>query len=419
MSSELALLTVVIAIAGGVIAFLGDLLGKALGKRRASLLGIRPRYTAAIISTISGIAVAIVAVAVLLAASSDVRDALLKFGRVQADLERAQQAREQAIAARDEARAELNQVQGQLKRAQGELADSLAARDEAVAARRRAEAEAQRSRDAAQRLRRNVAELAARRDALQAEVEELRKLADGLARGARLYQWWTSPQGEVIVDADERLAWIRIPRGSTRQAIVEAIARVITDAEQQAKALGALPLEGDERRRYIWLAPLEGYGVPRRMSPEQLEQALVAELRGRPNDALLFVVATLPGKRGGPILADFVIADIKLVFHRGEVIAEVAAELPPGATHDERLDAAVDAVRELLSRARYNAIEKGMIVPRGGRFGAFSFSQVLHIAERILAAQPPARVRMVATEDVFSNDVLARAVSIEVVGGGR
>ncbi len=58
---------------GGVIAFFADRLGRVLGKKRLTLFGMRPRYTATLITIVSGILIPVVTVAIVMAVSSDVR----------------------------------------------------------------------------------------------------------------------------------------------------------------------------------------------------------------------------------------------------------------------------------------------------------------------------------------------------------
>ena len=76
------LLTLVISlgIVCGFIAYVGDYLGKRLGKKRVTLFGLRPRQTAVLISVTTGVCIFLVAFTGILAASQNARHALLRFG---------------------------------------------------------------------------------------------------------------------------------------------------------------------------------------------------------------------------------------------------------------------------------------------------------------------------------------------------
>ena len=70
------LLILSIIILAGVIAYLGDILGRRIGKRKLSLFKLRPRYTAVLVSVITGILIAAITLLILSVASQDVRTAL-------------------------------------------------------------------------------------------------------------------------------------------------------------------------------------------------------------------------------------------------------------------------------------------------------------------------------------------------------
>ncbi len=78
---------VLFGLGGGVIAFLGDNVGRFLGKRRIRIFGVRPRYTSMFLAVLVGVLIAILTVLVLSVASKDVRTYL--FGMEQLKRERA------------------------------------------------------------------------------------------------------------------------------------------------------------------------------------------------------------------------------------------------------------------------------------------------------------------------------------------
>ncbi len=68
-------LTVMIVLASGLIAYLGDLIGRKMGRKRLSLFGLRPRYTAIVISICAGMLIAALTLTVAFVVSKRVRDA--------------------------------------------------------------------------------------------------------------------------------------------------------------------------------------------------------------------------------------------------------------------------------------------------------------------------------------------------------
>ena len=72
---------------GGLIAFLGDNVGRWLGKRRVRILGIRPRYTSMIFTVIFGVIISLVSIGLMAIFSSDVRTYLFHMSELRKSLE--------------------------------------------------------------------------------------------------------------------------------------------------------------------------------------------------------------------------------------------------------------------------------------------------------------------------------------------
>ena len=77
---------IIIAIMGGLIAYMGDKLGTKVGKRRMSLFGLRPKHTSIIVTIVTGLLVAAATVGVLTITSQSVRTALFGMDQLRADM---------------------------------------------------------------------------------------------------------------------------------------------------------------------------------------------------------------------------------------------------------------------------------------------------------------------------------------------
>ena len=67
----------------GFIAFVGNYVGRRAGKRRISILGIRPYYTSMIITVLTGIIITTVTLITLISVSSSMRSALENKAQLQ------------------------------------------------------------------------------------------------------------------------------------------------------------------------------------------------------------------------------------------------------------------------------------------------------------------------------------------------
>lgn len=150
MAYSLLLLAAIIG-GAGFIAYIGDLLGRRMGKARLTIFGLRPRHTAILVTSITGMVIAALTLGILLAANRDYAEVLVKGPRLIAQnraLERANKdldqdrrrlesrvARAQKEAATAEelvarAREELASARVDLVTAQKELREARAARDQ-------------------------------------------------------------------------------------------------------------------------------------------------------------------------------------------------------------------------------------------------------------------------------------------------
>ncbi|MBN9503526.1 MAG: DUF3084 domain-containing protein [Armatimonadetes bacterium] len=94
----------ILVIVGGVIAWVADSLGRRIGKKRLSFMGLRPRHTATLIIILAGILVPIITIAAMYVLSSDVREWIIK-GRRAAVEAQADAKKYQDQAAKEEQRA--------------------------------------------------------------------------------------------------------------------------------------------------------------------------------------------------------------------------------------------------------------------------------------------------------------------------
>lgn len=172
---------VLVALAGGLIAFLADRLGRHIGKKRKSLLGLRPRHTAELLIVGAGVLIPIATILLVMAASQEVRQWFLE-GRAAigerdrlradvADLERNRQSLEQDI---ESGRNLLQELEKRLADARDEI-DS--ARSQVAALRAEVDRKAEEGRKLDRELRTTMARLTTVGDELTAKRTEFDSLS--------------------------------------------------------------------------------------------------------------------------------------------------------------------------------------------------------------------------------------------------
>jgi uncharacterized protein (DUF3084 family) len=95
-----AILIPTLILVSGLVAFIGNLVGRAIGRRRLAIFGLRPRYTAQVITVITGMLIAAVTLAVVLLVSNDARQALFHLQEVRKQVVE-QEAKLRALQVRD------------------------------------------------------------------------------------------------------------------------------------------------------------------------------------------------------------------------------------------------------------------------------------------------------------------------------
>lgn len=126
----------VIAISGGLIAYIGDKLGSKIGKKRMSLFGLRPYYTSIMVTVMTGILIAAGTIGVASLLSGNVRTALFGMEQLRAEMDSLnakvnQRSMELEAGKKDLAQKveDLAKINDQVQRTEAELEAAQLARD--------------------------------------------------------------------------------------------------------------------------------------------------------------------------------------------------------------------------------------------------------------------------------------------------
>ena len=76
-------LILILVAVSAIVAYMGDLVGMRVGKKRVSIFGLRPKSTSSIITIFSGVLITILTLAVLTTTSQTVRTAIFSMKFVQ------------------------------------------------------------------------------------------------------------------------------------------------------------------------------------------------------------------------------------------------------------------------------------------------------------------------------------------------
>ena len=291
-------LILVLAVVGGVIAFIGDRLGTRIGKKKLSIFGLRPRHTAVIVTIFTGICITTVTFGIMAAVSENVRTALFGMDRLNAliadtraaldftsgELERAQS--EQALAS-----SELKKSEEEIARLSGEQADLRAESDRLSAGNRALMMEKE-------GLISLNGRLSGENETLQADIQALGVRANELRENILNLR-----EGNIVYQAGEIIASGTIPAGLSHDEVERGMAGIAQLGTRNISArLGENHTDQD-----IWI-----------YSPEY--EAAVRAIEQSPVDMIVRIVAAGNLVRGDEVRASIELYPNRIIYHNGELI---------------------------------------------------------------------------------------------------
>ncbi|HSV30890.1 MAG TPA: DUF3084 domain-containing protein [Atribacteraceae bacterium] len=350
-----------IILVSGVIAYLGDILGRRIGKRRLSLLKLRPRYTAIVVSIATGLLISAITLVILSVASEDVRTALFGMAELKERLAALNhEVLEQNVeleANRREAEQHRRQI-GELEERERNLQASRIGLEEQLST-----------------LSINVEDLRGQRDQLREEIQtqltELSRLRASLMAIRR---------GEIIFHDEEEILRATAPAG-------------MNGSEAEA-FLVSLVHSGDE------VVMLEGAGqdVENQRSIFILEDNFSQTqelLTNSADEYVIRLVATINVVRGEPVISRFLSDVNRKVVADGEVMLSRFFTVEAGQTNIELL------LGELLRDLNTLGARRG-ILPQRGRVGIISAINLSEITRSLETMSGDVLIETIAVGDIYT-----------------
>jgi uncharacterized protein (DUF3084 family) len=354
------LLVLVLLLLSGVIAYVGDFLGRRIGKRKLSVLTLRPRYTAILVSILTGILISAVTLTILSLASKDVRTALFGMEELKAQLESLNRKVLERNVQLEHMQKTVEMYEEQvtaLSEKEKELSISKASLEEQVKS-----------------LSQNVAELEKQRKALQDEIQSLQMELTRLRANLLAVR-----QGEIVFRDEEEILRVVAQPGMTQEEAESFLLTLIQRATVVAQARGA----GQDQ---------EGRGVV--FVQEMNFREAVQRLSGATKEHVVRLVAALNTLRGEPVVARFVLDENRKIFAQGEVLLRRKLTLKQGKTSPDLVLAA------MLRDLNVLGVEKG-VLPQEGKVGVISAVNLSEIRQELEKREGTVVLEAVAEGDIF------------------
>ncbi len=238
MNSFLLTMLCVLPVVGGLIAWLGDVIGYRVGKARRSLFGLRPRTTARLIGVAVGAVLPLIGLGVAAAGSQQVRIALLHLQELRAEAARLSEANRKLVATEVKLRRQVRELEREVGEAKkraaeaGKKADLAEKRLQEIGQRlKAAQARLARARRRLAAAQQRLGEVLKQRDQLLRQVDELkgrqRELTAALKR---------AHQRAAEIDEKRRAAEQELQRAQSQLAQVRAQLQAVADEAKKLRA---------------------------------------------------------------------------------------------------------------------------------------------------------------------------------------
>ena len=357
------ILIVTLIFISGIIAYIGDLTGYRIGKKKISIFGWRPHRTAVFITILTGIIISILTISILSIISHDVRTALFgldELREIQYELTREIQVRNTLL---EQTREELTMKTKDLEELEDEF-EQLSTQIEVQTSQL----------DALLVIRES---LTLERDNLQEEINELQETVRALYSGIG---WLRS--GDIILDYGEEIALTIIQGGLPEEEIEQELIYFLNQATRKVLEMGAEP---DEETGQALIVSRREY------------EELINRIQQSQSELVVRLLAAMNVIRGEVVLADFFTIENKLVYEKDEIV--LVEEIPPIDNPSE----AEDRIFSILRKVNLKAVQEGIIPePRTSLVGTISAVNLFDMVRNIVQAETGIKIEVIALNDTWS-----------------
>ena len=325
-------------VVGGVVAIIGDYIGRSIGRKRLSLFKLRPRSTAAVFTAITGILIALSTLGIMLIISQDARTAL--FGL-------------------EDLRAELSNISSQKNNAEKELVTIVAEKGKIDEELSQAKADLDKSRNEITNLKRTKNKLSKDISSLEKKVEASRK-------------------GKVLFKINEVLLLSVIHAGPEKNKIETGLKQILSAADAQVRSLG---VKSDKHLIFI--------------KPEDFNQT-ASELSKKSGEVIIKLIATRNTLFGEEVPVTFTLSENVSIYNAGETIAQsnIAPSLSVPQIEQE--------IKKLLTTAHQQAKQDGIIPDPAGSLGSVPYSEIFSLAKKIKSHKKGVILKALAKHRIYA-----------------
>lgn len=340
-----------LAVIGGVIAFIADKLGSKIGKKKLRIFGLRPHDTSVLLTVLSGVLISLFSMGILAISSQSARTALFGMEKLQKELQQlntekgtVEEEYNKAMASlqeKNEAIAGLDRKIRESNAAQAAAEKSLQQANENLSA---VQGQYQETQGALVTARSEVQSLTEARDKLNAEIDSLKQETKDLQQGLAVMRG-----GQMMYRSGEIVFAGVLQGGMPEEENMKQINWMLDGAN--TAAMNRIGLDSSSKAEMVWLT---------RDEVERLKD-LLGKAKGNVLVRVRSVANTVVGQ---PVLCGMEVIPNRVIFKDGKKIHEKVIDLADKTTNADQ------ALMTFLQEINERSVKEGVLPdPMTGKVG--------------------------------------------------
>lgn len=303
-----------LAVMGGIIAFIADKLGSKIGKKKLSVFGLRPHDTSVLLTVLSGVLISLFSVGILAISSESARTALFGMEKLQKELSRLTTEKTAAEKEYDKAMSVLKEKNEAIADLDKKIQDANQARSAAEEGLKNANSnlaeirgQYQATQGALVNAKNEVQSLTEARDKLNEEIKDLQKETDELQQGLAFMRG-----GQMMYRSGE-VVFAGIIQTGTEEENRNQMNWLMEGAN--TAAMNRIGLDSSSRAEIVWT------------QREEYDRLLKLLGKAKGNNVLVRVRSLANTVVGQPVLCGLEVIPNKMVYKDGTKIHQKVIDM--------------------------------------------------------------------------------------------
>jgi uncharacterized protein (DUF3084 family) len=388
-----------LAVMGGIIAFIADKLGSKIGKKKLSVFGLRPHDTSVLLTVLSGVAIALLSVGILAISSESARTALFGMEKLQKELSRlttektvAEEEYNKAMASLKEKNEAITALDQKIKAVNEEKAEAESRLNSATNSLNEVQGQYQATQGALVNAKNEVQSLTEARDKLNEEIKDLKQATTELQQGLAFMRG-----GQMMYRSGE-VVFAGVIHTGTEEENRKQMGWLMEGAN--TAAMNRIGLDPSSKAEIVWT------------QRDEFDRLLNLLSKAKGNNVLVRVRSLANTVVGQPVLCGLEVIPNKLVFKDGTKIHQKVIDVNDKNVAPDR------AFMLFLQEVNQNSVKAGVMPdPMTGKVGNISAVTMVDTVTKMQRMGGKIRLTAYADGNITTAGPVELRLKLEKVSG--